>query len=118
MIQKLVVSFMISFVMRQLEKFHSSLDWDKIKRDLDERIRLMMPGSWFDDEAVLVANTALDMLRSVLEQGDNIKRLLELLTAKNYDDAARMMKEIMLGRLSSVSLSSNETAVKDSLMMV
>lgn len=118
MIQKLVMGFVISFVMRQLEKFRESIDWDLIKKDLDDRVRQMMPGSWFDDEAVIVVNAAVDLMRSALEQGNTIKHLLELLSAQKYDVAMTVIKDCVMGKLSGTNLSSTETAIKDSMFMV
>ncbi len=117
MIQKIVISFVISFVIRQLEKFKESIDWKKVKVDLDERVRKIVPGTWFDDEVIMIVGAAFDTIKGVLDKSGQIKHLLELLAAQKYDEAISVLKEIMLGRLvSGVSLSAAECKLKSCLL--
>lgn len=99
MIERLVAKAIISFILGQLEKFKASLDWGKIQADLDKHVRDLVPGTWFDDAAVKFVDSIFGSIRSILEQGDHIKSLLELLAAKKYDEALAALKYLLLGQI-------------------
>lgn len=115
MMKSWALKMVIGFVLRQLEKFSENIDWQKVEADLDARVRKLIPGTWFDDEAVRIAHAALTVIKTVLGQGDNIKRLLDLLTARKYDEAVKLLKEIILGYFSkpNKSFTVAELEVKD-----
>ncbi len=113
MIQRMVISFVISFVMKQLEKFKGSIDWTLVQKDLDTRIRALVPGSWFDDEACAVVDAALASFKAVLGEGADLKKVLELLAGQEYSEAAQLLKDIVLGHLSQVHFASK---VKESVL--
>lgn len=118
MLERIVLPLVISFVVRQLEKFKESIDWEKVKHDLDIRIKEIVPGSWFDDEACAVGHAAVGMIQGVLSKSSDIKKLLEMLAGKKYDQAIAFIKELILGKLlfSSVPLSDEECKLKSCLM--
>ena len=99
MIERLVVKAIISFVLGQIEKLKGSLDWVKLKADLEKHVRDLVPGTWFDDLAVQMVDSVFDGLKGVLDQGDNIKHLLELLAAKQYIEAMEVLKGLLLGAI-------------------
>lgn len=99
MLEKLVMPLVIGFVVRQLEKFEESIDWERVKADTFERVRMLVPGTWFDDEACAIAGAAIDIIKSVLSKGSDVKHLLQLLSDKKYDMATSMLKELVLGKL-------------------
>lgn len=113
MIQRIVLSFLISFVLKQLEKFKEAIDWSKVKADVDVRVRALIPGTWFDDDAVKLVNTVLDALAKVLSSSDKMKALLELLAAQKYAEAAQALKDLLLGvwTLSAVAEEKSARAV-------
>lgn len=102
MIQRMVIGFVISFILKQLQKFEKSVKWDLVKTDLAIRVRALVPGAWFDDEAVAVCNVIVDAAERILEQGDNMKNLLDLLAAQRYQAAVEQLKAILLGALRGV----------------
>lgn len=110
--EKLVAKLIISFLLGQIEKFKGSLDHDKLKAALDQHVRDMVPGTWFDDAAVKFCDTVFESLWSILDQGDHIKSLLELLAAKKYAEALSALKDLLLGSIGHlVALESDEHQV-------
>ena len=102
MIERLVAKMVISFVLSQIEKFHDKIDWEQLEKDLDAKVRDLVPGSWFDDEAVAFVHTILSAFKAVLGQGDHIKPILQLLAQKKYEQALVALKELLLGQVGHV----------------
>ncbi len=59
-VEKIVVGMIFSFVLRQLDKFKSSLDWVKLKADMDERIKKAIPIAWLTPAIQSLADIVLD----------------------------------------------------------
>lgn len=97
MLQKWAFDLVIGFVLRQLAKWADSIDWGTVKFDLGERVAALVPGAWFDEEAIAVANTIVDAAAAVLQSTDDIKRILELCAAEQWLDAAAELKDLILG---------------------
>lgn len=116
MVQKIILKIVLSFVMRQLEKFREAIDWDKIEKDLDERVKKIIPGTWFDEEAVHCVKIAFDAIKFTLGQGDNLKQIIQLLVAKKNDEALALLKKLILGAWGSLTLSAQEEKVKELLV--
>lgn len=51
------------FVWRQIEKYGRTLNWDKVKRDAQERVRKLIPGSKWDDGAAAFVGLIVDLIR-------------------------------------------------------
>jgi hypothetical protein len=113
--QSWIISIVIQFVLRQLGKFTDKLDWVKVKRDLDERIRSLLPGTWFDDEAVSIVNAALESIKSILTARDKIKPILELLAHEKFGEAAKMLLDLLKSHLGSVPLCEADCKVRNLL---
>jgi len=96
MIQKIVLNFVISFVLKQLEKFGDKTDWVKVKHDAELRVRALMPGTWFDDEAAYVINLVLAGVQDICDEKDGLKKILKLVVDKKYAEAVVLIKELLL----------------------
>lgn len=91
------MGFVVGFILRNLEKAASGINWEQLKKDVEVQVRAFVPGTWFDDEAVALVNLVLDQAKAVLENGSGIKVVLELLAAKEWNKAALALKELLLG---------------------
>lgn len=112
MIKRLVIKAMISFIIGQIEKLNGVINWEKLKADLEKHIRDLVPGTWFDDAAVKFVDMVFDSIRSVLEQGDTIKHLMQLLADKKFDEALALLKDLLLGKIGGlVAFASEEKEV-------
>lgn len=96
MIQGIVINLVISFVLKQIEKFGDRTDWVKLKHDAELRVRALIPGTWFDDEAAYAVKAAIHALQSLLDQTDRLKALLKLLAGQKYPDAVAMLKQLLI----------------------
>ncbi len=96
MFQKLVMPFVISFVLKQLEKFQGSIDWEIVRADAEKQVRAFVPGTWFDDEAVAFVDRIIVLLRNALGQKDEQKNILKFLADQNYAAAAEELKSLLL----------------------
>jgi len=113
--KKMLLSLLINFVVHQLDKFKTAIDWGKVKADLDAHVRDILPGTWFDDEGVAIVNIALDYLAKILSQSDKEKAILELIAAKKYFEAANALKDLLIG-IFSLPSSHHEVEAKLALM--
>lgn len=96
MVLKWVISYLIGFVMRQLATFQHSIDWTKVKTDLDVRLRAMIPGQILDNEAVLILNTALDEIAKMLASTDKLQAILNLLAAEKWVEAGQELLTMLM----------------------
>lgn len=92
-----VVSILISFIVRQIDKFQKGIDFALLEKDLNERVRALIPGTFFDDEAVALVGIVLRWVKQVLGEKDNMKDLLHLLADKKFDAAVALLKKLVLG---------------------
>jgi methionyl-tRNA formyltransferase len=90
------MGFVISFVLKQLEKFESKIDWEKVKADIDVRVRALVPGTWFDDEAVELANTVIDAIAKIMASSGQTKNILSLVANKKYSEAGKIIQDLVL----------------------
>lgn len=102
MVERLVAKMMISFILSQIERFHDQIDWNMVEKEISEKVRELVPGGWFDDEAVKFVHIILVSFKTVLGQGNNIKPILELLALQKYDEAMNALKELLLGEVGHV----------------
>ncbi len=96
MIERIVIGIVISFILRQLQKFNTTIDWVKVKADLDERVAAVVPGTWFDEEAVKAVNTVVDAVSCALTQTATFEEILNLLATEQWSAAAARLKEMIL----------------------
>ena len=93
--QSWLISIVISFVLRQIEKFNNTIDWKKVEADLDEKIRAIIPGKWFDDEAVALVNIVLATIKAVLLEKDHLKEILVLISEQKFSAAAQLLIKLI-----------------------
>lgn len=110
MFEKLAMSMAISFVLKQLDRFKGAVDWDKVQKDLDDRVRAMIPGTWFDDDAVAFVNSILAGVRHVLGDSGNVQMILKDLAAQDWSGAANQLRALVSSAWSSGAVASNSSA--------
>lgn len=108
-----IISIVIKFVLGRLSVFTHAIDWVKTQHDLDEAIRKLIPGTWFDDAAVAIVDAALAAIKTVLGSADQLKPVLELLAAHKYMEAEQMLIAMLKSHFLGLPLSVAEIQVKD-----
>ena len=96
MIQKWLIGLGISFILRQLAKWQSGINWDLVKADLDKRIRDLIPGELFDDEAVAGMHALVDMVAAVLAAQSDIEKIISLAVDGKFAEAIEALKKLIL----------------------
>lgn len=90
-----IVNIVILFVLRQLARFREEFDWTKAEADLDARVRQLVPGTWFDDEAAAVARAAFEALHGAIAAPDVFGSLLQALAAGRWNDALEGVRRLI-----------------------
>lgn len=96
MFQQYALHLVILFVIRQIAKFGAQVKWPKIKEDWDVRVRALVPGLWFDDDAVALANILIDACGRAVADTVDLQKILDLCAAKKWDEAASALKAMVL----------------------
>jgi hypothetical protein len=99
MLEKWLVSIVIGFVLRQLAKFKEQTNWETVRTDLEARVKDLVPGSWFDAEAVLLVNLVMEKLVAILGSAEVLKEILEKVAAEDWVGALSTLKGLLLGSL-------------------
>jgi hypothetical protein len=94
-----LIRLAITFVVRQLAKFGRDTDWEKVKVDLDQRVRKLVPGNFFDDAAVEIVFTAVDAIAEILTEEESWVKLLTLLAAGKTQEAIDLLIKLVKDRL-------------------
>ncbi len=96
MIERIVIGMVISFILRQLEKFNKTIDWEKVKSDLAVRVAALVPGTWFDAEAVAAVNAVVDAVACAMKQTGAFDEIMKLLADQKWSEAANRLKQLIL----------------------
>lgn len=96
MYRMIIGKIVISFILRQLEKFRLSTDWSLVRADMHARVAAMVPGDWFDDEAQKLADFLLDGVIAVLEAQASMQQVLEALADKRWDKALAELQDLLI----------------------
>jgi len=104
MVKSWVIQMAISFVMRQLGKWQTGVDWAKVKADLTERIKALIPGEWFDSEVVAVCMAVVDAVAAALQATDALEKIVKLVVDGKIEEAWVLLRKLILGNWAPVSL--------------
>lgn len=94
-LQKMVVGWVINFVVRQAMKFKDGLKWDLIIADLKVRIPALIPGEWLDEPATDFVVKVVEVCKSVLSES-LIEKVLSLCADGKFLDALVLIKEAII----------------------
>lgn len=98
MFQKWLIQAAIAFVLRQLTKWGQSIDWVKIKIDLELRVKQLLPGEMFDDEAVKIAFAVVDLFAGILADAAAIEKIVNLVMAGKMAEALEALKQMIVDK--------------------
>jgi hypothetical protein len=99
MFQRLIMGWVLSFLLKEIEKAEGAIKWDELRKELDEKVRYLLPGTWFDDEGVALCDGMLGICQRALGDDAAEKRILQLLAARKYADAALALKDLIIGAM-------------------
>jgi len=96
----LIVGFVLSFIMRQLEKWRNNIDWALVRVDVEARVRALVPGTWMDDQAVAFVMSIIDAAESALSATADIERILKLAADQKWQEALVALRDLIIGHWS------------------
>jgi hypothetical protein len=94
-INQIILMIVRFFIERQLKKWGSSLDWSKVKTDLDTRIRQVVPGAAIDDAVSYLCATLVELVAEYFAKPETPN--IGSLEAVNMLDVAWQTANTMLG---------------------
>lgn len=84
----------ISFFLNKLKHLEKTVDWDKLKTEMNIHIAAIVPGEWLDPTAIKLADLAFYYLKKFLSNEAVLKQLIELLIDKKFPDALELVKKL------------------------
>jgi hypothetical protein len=93
-IKKVIVDLTVTFVIRQVAKYASAVDFEKIKADVEPRIRDLVPGEWMDDAVVDLMKVTVDALAEFVKE--HLEEILTLLKEGKYSEALDKLLEALV----------------------
>lgn len=94
--EKKVVELVLVFILRQLQKFRTQLDWTILKVDWEPRIRKAIPGEWLDQTGVDLAKALVDGARTALANTVAIQNILADIANGDWENAYTDLKALIL----------------------
>ncbi len=94
---RVVIGMIISFLLRQLDKFKSGINWAMVKVDIAVRVRALVPGTWFDDEAVAITDGLVDRVAAILADTAALNNILQLMGQQRWAEAGNALLALLMG---------------------
>ncbi len=104
MLEKMVMSLVVPFVFRQLDKYKGAIDWQKVQDDLNKKIHEILPYPLLDSTADELVSVAIKAIKAALAQDDAFKSIIQALIEKNWSlafDALKSIASASVGLLAS-----------------
>jgi hypothetical protein len=86
MLQKMLLPIIVGFCLRQAHKFGGSIDWTKVKADVNVRVCKIIPGVMFDATACAFADHVVDACADFLK-GAALDKITEHLIKGEFNEA-------------------------------
>lgn len=97
-ILKLVIQWVISFLLTEIESVGGKLDWAKISADVEAKIRHFVP-RFFAGAAVALANQVIGVAHRVLADEADLKKIMDLVASEDFLGAAEALRDLILAAL-------------------
>lgn len=107
MLQNWLIKAAIAFALRQLAKWQGGIDWEKVKADFAARVKALVPGELFDDMAVKLVDSVIDMIAAALGDQNEISKIVSLLMAGKMQEALDALKDLIIAKFKSPGMVSD-----------
>jgi len=91
MFKKYILEIVVVFFIRQLARYTEGLDFELFRKDLEERMRKVIPGECLDEIGVQFMNTILDGLVYLISNAE-LSGVVEALKNKDFALAIELVK--------------------------
>ncbi len=91
----ILLHIVLMIVMRELAQVKSAIDWPALRTTVDLQVRALVPGTWFDQDAVDATNALLDGCQTVLGDEAAIEALLTDVAEQKWQEAVDELKTLL-----------------------
>ncbi len=95
-IEQWIAQAALSFAIRQLAKYGDETDWSLVRKDFDIRVRDLVPGDWFDDQASEVASEIISAVERALKNTKTLKIIGDLAIEGKTAEAIARLRDYLL----------------------
>jgi len=89
-----IVNLVVGFVIRQIKKYGESLNWAKVKADVEAQLKTLLP-DWLEGAVIELALKALDILSGVITS-EALKSIAEKLVSGDVAGALAELKDLII----------------------
>lgn len=96
MIPRQFIDLAVHFAVRQLAKYSTTIQWDKVKADLSKRVKDLIPGEFFDELAVTLLNKTIDVVAKFTADEVEMNAIIDLLQEKKFNEAFNKVRGFVM----------------------
>jgi len=98
-----LLQVVIKFALKQVAKWQNSIDWAKVKGNVEKFVREEMPGEILDDEAVELCFSVLDAVAAALSASEDLEKIVKLCVDGKLEEAWQVLRELILKSWAPIS---------------
>jgi hypothetical protein len=95
----LLVNQIFGFVVRQLKKWGTDIDWELVKTDFGERLATLTAWAWDDEILKIFISKLVDLISGLLKDAELLNEVLTLALQENFAGAIEKLKQIVWDHL-------------------
>lgn len=97
-VESILAGYLLPMAVRAVAKWGMSTDWELFKGTVKERLPGVLPGEFFDDAGVEIANSFIDAVAGVLSNAACLERLMGYCLAKDFLGAMKYLWDLVTER--------------------
>jgi hypothetical protein len=98
MLRRFLIGLVVRFLSGQFGQWRDSLDWTKIRGDVEDLIRDFIRNDFLANEAVRWSMALIDVAESILQAQKEIEEIIGLIADSKFDEAWTKLRELILSR--------------------
>ncbi len=97
-VESVIAGYLLPMAVRAVAKWGNSIDWELFKGTVRERLPGVIPGEFFDDAGMEIADSFIDAVAGVLSSAACLERLVTLCVAKDFLGAMKYLWDLVTER--------------------
>lgn len=93
---KWLLGVAVNFMLRQIAKFGTATDWQKVKADLDARLPTLVYFQWLVPTVTDIVNQAIDVVAHLLQDAADLQAVSDKLVAGDVLGALVVLKDALV----------------------
>lgn len=106
--EKWALTLVAKFALKQIQKFQTGINWDKVEADLEARIKTLIPVPMLDDGVNYLLKLAIRALKAALSDQNAMQQLVSLLIAEKWAEALAFVEKIIWSNKAVVAALDNK----------